>query len=191
VNRKLLVVVIVAAVLALVVGAAVGRNLISSDSTTAPRADVVRFKDEVSKVSIAYPGSWKLLPVPTGEPDVALRIGLDNTAVMQMRSSEVGFEGVTTKTLHIVRKFTDSLLADDPRVRLAKAPDAVDLGGVPGYRYRYTFGSGTDSGAHDHYFLFKDKRMIQLVFETASQDRLTALEPGFQRIAATFQTEDA
>ena len=189
-NRKLLVVVIVAAVLALVVGAAVGRNLISPE-TPAPRAEVIRFQDEVSKVSIAYPASWKLLPLPSGESDVALRIALKGSAVLQMRSTEVGVEGVTFEKLPVVRKFTDSLLAEDSRVRLLKEPDPVELGGVPGYRYRYTFRSGSNAGAHDHYFLFKGRRMIQLVFETATQARLAELAPTFQRIAGTFKSEDA
>ena len=189
-NRKLLVVVIVAAVLALVVGAAVGRNLISSE-TPAPRAEVIRFQDEVSKVSIAYPASWKLLPLPSGESDVALRIALKGSAVMQMRSTEVGVEGVTFEKLPVVRKFTDGLLAEDSRVRLLKEPDPVELGGVPGYRYRYTFRSSSNAGAHDHYFLFKGRRMIQLVFETATQARLAELAFTFQRIAGTFKSEDA
>ncbi len=188
-NRKLLVVVIVAAVLALIVGAAVGRNLITSDTPT-PRAEVVRFEDEVSKVSIAYPASWKLLPLPSGESDIALRIALGDSAVMQMRSSGVGIEGVTFAKLPIVRKFTDGLLAEDARVHLLKEPDPVELGGVPGYRYLYTFRSSSNAGAHDHYFLFKDKRMIQLVFETATKARLAELAPTFQRIAGTFKSEN-
>ncbi len=190
-NRKLLVVVIVAAVLALVVGAAVGRNLISS-ATPLPRAEVVRFQDEISKVSIAYPASWKLLPLPSQEPDVALRIALEGSAAMQMRSTQVGIEGVTKKTLPVVRKFTDGLLNEDPRVRLLDPPLPVELGGVPGYRYRYryTVDSSANAGAHLHYFLFKGTRMIQLVFETATKARLMELTPAFQKIAATFKSED-
>ena len=90
-----------------------------------------------------------------------------------------------------MRKFTDGLLAEDSRVRLLKEPDPVELGGVPGYRYRYTFRSSSNAGAHDHYFLFKGRRMIQLVFETATKARLAELAPTFQRIAGTFKSEDA
>ncbi len=189
-NRKLLVVVIVAAIVALIVGVKVGQNLISSD-TPAPRAEVIRFKDAVSKVSIAYPASWKLLGVPADESDVALRIKLDDAAGMQMRSTEVGFPPITPERLPTVRKFTDGLLSEDKRVRLLKEPDPVELGGVPGYRYRYTFGSGTTTGAHDHYFLFKDRRMIQIVFEVVPKERLPELTPVFQRIAGTFKSEAA
>jgi len=187
VNRKLLVVVIVAAVLALVVGAAVGRNLISPDGASAPRADVVRFKDEVSKFSIAYPASWRVLPATAGDGDLSLRVARDDAASMQVRSTVVGLENVTKQSLPVVKKFTDDLLSEDKRVQLLKQPDPVELGGVPGYRYRYTYGEGATGGAHDHYFLFKDRRMIQLVFQAVPATRLAELESTFQRIAGTFE----
>jgi hypothetical protein len=187
VNRKLLVVVAVAAVAALLAGAAVGRNLLSSSSTTtSPHADVVRFKDEVSKVSIDYPASWARLEQPD-DPEVALRVAANTSASLLMRVSAVGFAPVTRKQLPIVRKFTDELIATDPRATQLVAPVPVTLGGLTGWRYRYTFGSGDAGGAHDHYFLFKDGRMIQLVFQASPAERLPALAPTFDNIAATFE----
>lgn len=186
-NRKLLVVVAVAAVLALVAGAAVGRNLLSSATPDPPRADVVRFKDDAAKVSIAYPAAWTRLADRPDEPDLALLVAKDDTATMLMRISNVGLEEVTKKGLPVVRKFTDGLLAEDTRIKQLVDPVAVDLGGLPGWRYRYSFGPGDGIGAHDHYFLFKSGRMIQLVFEAVPLRMLPSLAPEFDRIAASFR----
>lgn len=189
VNQKLLAVAAVAAILAIVAGAAVGRNLLSS--TTTPRANVVRFKDEISKFSIAYPASWRRLQPASGQSDVSLLVEADRATSLIVRSAAVGLATVTPKTLPIVRKLTDGLVAEDSRAKLLGAPQAVELGGLPGYRYRYAYGSGETSGAHEHYFLFKDGRLIQLVFQAIPSGRLSALTPTFERIAATFRGRDA
>jgi len=185
VNRKLLVVVAVAAVLALVAGAAVGRNFLSSSTpdSRSSDADVVHFKDDVSRVSIDYPASWAALPA-ADDPEIALRAAKDESASFLMRVSAVGLAPVTRKTLPIARKLTDSLIGADPRAQQLVAPAPVVLGGLTGWRYRYTYSSG--AGAHDHYFLFKGGRMIQLVFQAAPPDQFRALEPTFDKIASTF-----
>ena len=67
---------------------------------------------------------------------------------------------------------------------------AVTAGGLPGWRYRYTFGSGATGGAHDHYFLFKGGRMIQLVFQAVPAERLPAVAAVFDSIAASFRGRD-
>jgi len=193
VNRKLLAIVAVAAVLALLAGAAVGRNLLSSSSTPppAPRADVVRFKDPVAKVSIAYPASWRRLPERPGDPDLALLVAEDDSTSLLMRVSTSGLDPVTTEGLPVVRKYTDGLVSVDPRAKQLVEPVAVQVGGLPGWRYRYTFGSGTEAGAHDHYFLFKGRQLVQLVFQAVPASKLPAAAPEFDRIAASFQGNDA
>ena len=188
-NRKLLLLVAVAAVVALLVGVKVGRSVLSSPSPTpsAARADIVRFKDDVAKVSLDYPAAWNALPAPENDPEVSLIVEDPPSASLLMRVSAVGLAPVTRKTLPIVRKLTDGLIGADPRARQLVAPVAVVLGDLPGWRYRYTYGSGETGGAHDHYFLFKGGRMIQLVFQAAPASRLPALAPAFDRIAATFK----
>ncbi len=192
VNRKLVVVVAVAAVLALLVGAAVGRNLLSSDTPPTDRADVVVFKDPVVKVSIAYPGTWDRRSQRAGDPDLALLLSAyDSSAGLLMRVSSSGLDApVTEKTLPVVRKLTDGLVSADQRVKQLADPQPVVVGGLPGWRYRYTFAAGGSSGAHDHYFLFKGERLIQLVFQALPAERLAALAPVFDRIAGTFRGHD-
>jgi hypothetical protein len=187
-NRKLLLVVAVAAILALLLGARVGRSLLSPDEhTPSARADVVRFKDDVAKFSLDYPAAWAALPQPDDDPEVALRIADGPSASLLIRVSAVGLAPVTREKLPVVRKLTDALIASDPRAKQLVAPAPVVLGDLPGWRYRYTYGSGETGGAHDHYFLFKGGRMIQLVFQAAPASRLPALATRFDRIAATFK----
>jgi hypothetical protein len=185
VNRKLLVVVAVAAVLALLAGAAVGRNLLSS-STPPAHSDIVHFRDDVSRTSIDYPSSWTRL-TDDSDPEVALRVADGDASSLLVRVTEVGLGQVTRKTLPIVRKLTDDLIGADPRAKQLVDPVPVVLGGLPGWRYRYTYASDATGGAHDHYFLFKGGRMIQLVFQAQPASHLPVVAPTFDRIAATFK----
>ena len=89
-----------------------------------------------------------------------------------------------------MRKYTDSLLSADQRAKQLTEPVAVGVGGLPGWRYRYTYGSGATGGAHDHYFLFKDRMLVQLVFQAVPAKRLPALAKTFDSIAASFRGRD-
>lgn len=189
-NRKLLGLVAVAAVLALVVGVAVGRNLISSEAAAPQKPDVIRVKDAASKTSIAYPATWKVLPAPEGDAQVVLSVKRDDSASFRVRATPTGFPKVTPAGLPVVRKFTDDLIGADDRVKLLQPPNSVELGGLLGWRYRYTYGSAKDGGAHDHYFMFKDSLLIQIVFQAVPKQRLDDLTPVFERIAATFRGND-
>ena len=192
-NRKLVVVVVAAlAVLALLVGARVGRNLLSPAETTAT-PDVIRFKDPAAKISIAYPATWKRRPDTPQDPELVLLAATrDASASLLVRVTASGLDvPVTQKELPIVRKYTDSLLSADQRAKQLTEPVAVGVGGLPGWRYRYTFGSGAGGGAHDHYFLFKDGQLVQLVFQAVPAARLPALAETFDSIAASFRGREA
>lgn len=186
-NRKLLAIVVVAAVAALISGAAIGRNMLSSDTPTPKGATVVHFRDEVAKVSINYPGSWHRVPDNPAQPDLSLVVTApgDATTLMLLRVTKSGLDKITYASLPVVREYTDGLLAADPRTKILRR-DPVRVGGLPGWRYRYTTGTGDAKGAHDHYFLFKNGKLIQIVFQAIPPERLTELEPTFQRIAGTF-----
>jgi hypothetical protein len=191
VNRKLLVVVVVAAIVALIAGVQLGRHLLSpSTKASAQKVSVVRFKDEISQISISYPSDWTRLPLPSNDAEVSLLADHGPGASLLIRVSQVGLAPVRYKTLSIVRKFTDGLVGADPRTHLLVAPNKVSLGGLPGWRYRYTYGTGSSAGAHDHYFLFKDGLVIQLVFQAQPANDLPGLEPLFQSIAGTFRGRD-
>lgn len=190
-NRKWLVGGILAALalagaLALVVGGIVGRSIVPSPPAPS-RPALVPFSDTLTDVSISYPESWKR----RAPEDQAVRFvasSPDDSAGVSVSVRKTDLEPVTKETLPAVRALTDDLLRADTRITTISEPVAVELGGLPGYRYRYTYRTqdGGD-GAHVHYFLFKPGRLVQVVLQAVPASRLPGLEPTFDRIASTFR----
>jgi hypothetical protein len=177
-----------AAILALAGGVVLGRKVIEGkDPQQPPRAgQLTRFHEPITRVSIAYPASWTRLRA--SDLEIRLLVAADPSTSLLMRVTKTGLATVTSRSLPVVKSYTDALLKQDTRARQLSAPAAIDLGGLPGWRYRYTYGADdTSAGAHVHYFLFKDGRLIQLVFQAVPPSRLNALEPTFDRIAGTFR----
>ncbi len=175
----------VAVALALVVGGVVGRSIVPSPAPSRPA--MVRFSDTLTDVSISYPATW----VRRAPKDQAMRLVVsarDASAGLSISVRKTELDAVSEKTLGVVRPLTDDLLRADDRITTIGEPVAVKVGGLPGYRYGYTYrtADGGD-GAHIHYFLFKAKRLIQIVMQVVPASRLSSLEPTFHRIAGTFQ----
>jgi hypothetical protein len=175
----------VAAVLAIVLGARLGHDLLSNDPSAKPRKPaaptVVRFHETVSDMSLSFPASWTKANSP--DPEVPLLVvAPGRRAVLQIRRSPTDLdENITRATLPIAKRLTDPLFAAIKHTKLIEPAKAVDLGGLPGWRYRYTV-NGTQR-ARDHYFLFKGKFLLSMVFEVAPASRLATLTPQFDRIA--------
>lgn len=176
----------VAAVLALVVGVAVGRSIIPSPDPQTPKPS--HFTDEAEGIELTYPAAWRRLA--SSDPDVRLLAaeGVERSLLVRVTPSRLD-EPVTEKTLALVRPFTDDLVGADRRVTMLARPEAIALGGLVGYRYRYRYANARGGdGAHVHYFLFKGRKLIQLVFQAVPASALAAAEPTFERIAATFRS---
>ncbi|HVF77033.1 MAG TPA: hypothetical protein VNA28_01950 [Solirubrobacteraceae bacterium] len=186
----------VAAVLALVVGGVVGRSIVPEPADPEPEPVVVkpedaprlvRFTDTLTDVSIAYPSTWQRRLAG----DQAVRLvasSPDASAAVSISVRKSDLETVTVETLPIVRTLTDDLLREDPRIGELPEPAAVTVDGLPGYRYTYTYRSdGGGRGAHIHYFLFKDARLIQMVFQAVPASELEELQPTFDEVARSFR----
>lgn len=180
-----------AAVLALIGGGLVGRSIVPSPTTTpsaAPAADTVRFSDTLTDIAIAYPATW----VRRMSDDQAVRIlasSPDASAGLSVSVRKSGLDEVTRGTLPVVRPLTDDLVRGDDRITAVGQPVAVTVGGLPGYRYRYTYRTADKTeGAHDHYFLFKTGRLVQIVLQAVPASSLDTLQPTFDRIADSFQS---
>jgi hypothetical protein len=180
----------IVAVLALVGGGVVGRSIVPDPQPQSPATSsdktTVRFKDTLTDVSIAYPSTW----VRRAPKDQGVRIiasAPDESAAVSVSVRKIDLEPVTVDTLPIVRPLTDGFLREDTRIKKIGEPEAVTVDGLPGYRYTYDFRKAdrTD-GAHVHYYLFKDKRLIQIVLQAVPASSLPALQPTFEAIARTF-----
>lgn len=146
----------------------------------------MRFRERRGTFSIAYPPSWARRRL--ADPQVALLVTHGSSASLLVRVTRVGLK-VTAGTLPIVRGLTDKLVRADRHVRLLGPPRPIVLGGLPGYRYIYTFkASGMrQRGAHAHYFLFKGGKMIALVFQVVPARRLSELAPSLDQVLHTFR----
>ncbi len=175
------------AVLALVVGGVVGRSIVPTPEEPS-RPATERFADTLTDVAVSYPTTW-VRRVPRDQAVRILASSPDGSAAVSVSVRKSGVEEpITQQSLPVVRPLTDDLLKADNRITALTDPVAVTVGGLPGYRYRYTYRT-TDKteGAHDHYYLFKDDRLIQLVLQAVPATQLPALQPTFDRIAGSFE----
>jgi hypothetical protein len=88
------------------------------------------------------------------------------------------------------RKATDAIVASSDGVSLKAEPTETEQGGLPGLYYLYTFRDPVSgwTGVHSHFFLFKDKTMISLVFQSLPQGDFSRLAPLFDRVAGSLRT---
>jgi hypothetical protein len=193
VNRKGMVAAAgVAAVLALVIGAAVGRSIIPSGggddrtktlTTPAP----TQFTSGQVGITMTYPATWTRLQ--SRDPQVLLVAALSPSTSLSLRASKSQLKDVTARTLPVVKELTDDLVGADKRASLLTAAEPIEVGGLPGYRYRYTYPTKDGgTGAHVHYFLFKHDLLLQLVFQALPARALTQVEPAFDRIAGSLKS---
>ncbi len=185
-----------AAVLSLVVGGVIGRSIVPSTAETQPPAAEtpesprsVRFKDTLTDVSIAYPGTW-VRRMPADQAVRVVASSRDGAAAVSVSVRKSDLDAVTPSTLAIVRPLTDDLLRADDRIGTLPEPEAVISDGLPGYRYTYTYRDDDGGqGAHIHYFLFKADRLIQIVLQAVPATRLAELQPTFDEIAGSFRKD--
>jgi hypothetical protein len=176
-----------AAILALVIGVAVGRSIIPSAPHRTPAPEPAEFSDAETGIALTYPGDWRRLE--PSDSQVRLLAASGSSMSLSLRVSKSEIANVKQETLPVVRQFTDPLLAADERAKQLSTPEAISLGGLLGYRYRYTYrGEDGSTGAHVHYFLFKRDKMIQLVFQAVPATSLPKVEPTFERIASTLHS---
>lgn len=163
----------------------------SSTSTTGPGADLVEVRNERAGFAISYPKAWFRLE--SADPQVSLVAaeqggqatsgGSILTRVVDL-PAEVGAD-----RLDEARKSTDAVVAKNPSAELKAQPTRLDLAGVPGFFYFYSFlDTGTGQrGVHSHYFLFKGARMITVVFQALPENDFIRLAPTFDQVAASFR----
>lgn len=177
-----------AAIVTIVLAARLGREMLSDDSPAKSAAPaVVRFHETGADFWLSYPVTWTRVQSP--DPEVPLLVvAPDRSLALQVRRSATGLEQITRDTLAIPKPLTDRLVRAIKRAKLVKPAQPVELGGLIGWRYRYTLGA--DERARDHYFLFKPARrglLVALVFEARSAARLNAAAPQIERITRSLR----
>ncbi len=157
----------------------------SNTSAKALPAGFSQFRSDQAGFELAYPSTWtKLTPK---DPQILLLIAQGTQDSVLVRASELQ-EAVGPQQMAAARQVTDKLVMSNKTVQMITEPKQIELGGLPGFFYFYSFKDTTSGqeGAHSHFFLFNGKTMISMVFQTLPRERFASTAPTFDKIAASF-----
>jgi hypothetical protein len=157
----------------------------SDTGTKALPAGFSQFRNDQAGIELAYPSTWtKLTPK---DPQILLLLANGTQDSVLVRSSELQ-EAVGPQQLPAARQVTDKLVLSNKTVQMITEPKQIELGGLPGFFYFYSFkdANSGQEGAHSHFFLFNGKTMISMVFQTLPRERFASTAPTFDKIAASF-----
>jgi len=160
--------------------------------SVAPVEDVVEFRDDQAGFALSYPKAWVRATAPN--PQIVLVAAEQDPAKNQggsILARVTPLDAPVTKAqLGEARKATDAIVSSSEGVALKAEPTETEQGGLPGLYYLYTFRDPVSgaTGVHSHYFLFKDKAMISLVFQALPEGDFGRLAPMFDRVANSLRT---
>jgi hypothetical protein len=162
-----------------------GTDKAADAASKALPAGFSQFRSDQAGIELAYPSTWtKLTPK---DPQILLLIAQGTQDSVLVRASELQ-EAVGPQQMAAARQVTDKLVMSNKTVQMITEPKQIELGGLPGFFYFYSFkdtGTGQE-GAHSHFFLFNGKTMISMVFQTLPRERFASTAPTFDKIAASF-----
>ena len=184
-----------AAVVILVGGAAMmlGRELMSPAAPDPPArgaddvrgaGELVAFEDAATGISISHPSGWRR--IDSSDPAVVL-LAEGDSASMLVRAVDLGVE-IGPENIARGKDVSDTLVRAGEH-ELLRPPKPVTLGGLPGFLYLYAFPESDTGrrGAHAHYFLFRGRTLITIVFQTVPAERFARHAPLFDRIGETLR----
>jgi hypothetical protein len=148
-------------------------------------ADFVEYRDQKNGFAISYPRNWEILEAPA-DPQISLIAALNQRGSFLVRVVPLGLQ-VGPKELPAMTSVTNQIVTSGQGIKVIAGPQNVQVGGLPGYFYLYTFTDGGQKGAHSHYFLFKGDKMITLVFQAMPEDQFQKQAPVFDQIANSFR----
>jgi hypothetical protein len=157
----------------------------SNTAAKALPAGFSQFRSDQAGFELAYPSTWtKLSPK---DPQVLLLLAQGTQDSLLIRASELQ-EPVGLQQLAAARQVTDKLVTSNKTVQMITEPKQIELGGLPGFFYFYSFkdNASGQEGAHSHFFLFNGKTMISMVFQTLPRERFASTAPTFDKIAGSF-----
>ncbi|MDQ3154690.1 MAG: photosystem II reaction center PsbP family protein [Actinomycetota bacterium] len=190
----LAVVVVVPVAAGLAVFASVaGQRLLTPDETPATAVrdpdtppGLTEFRSPEAGFAVSYPAGWQRLQV--ADPQVALVAARDQQVSLLVRVAELDV-AVGLQELPAARQLTDQIVMANESVELLAEPQPIELAGLPGYFYFYSFqdpGTG-QRGVHSHFFVFNGQTLFTLVFQALPTEQFPAAAPTFDQITASFR----
>lgn len=147
---------------------------------------LTEFRNDQVGFALSYPASW--LQLKTNDPQVLLLASDGPENSFLVRAVELP-QSVGQQELPAAKQLTDRIVAANESAQLLVEPQALEVGGLPGYWYFYSFKDEAtgQQGAHSHFFLFKDKTMLTLVFQTVPAGNFSASAPVFDQITGSLR----
>lgn len=145
----------------------------------------LEFQDPAVGFAVSYPADWTR--VESADPQITLLVAKDSQISFQVRVLDLRMP-VGPPELPAAKQVTDQIVMADKSVKIL-AQQRIDLAGLPGYYYLYTFTDPAtgQTGAHSHFFLFKGKAMIAIVFQAIPTDRFRDASKTFDRITGSLR----
>ena len=165
---------------------ATGSSAGAPASTVLPPS-LVEFRSPPAGFSLAYPTDWTHLQ--STDPQVPL-IATRGPHSFLVRVLDLPNQ-IGPQELAAARALTDGIVLSDKSVKLLAQPQQMSLAGLPGYFYFYTFTDPATglTGVHSHFFLFKGKTMIALVFQAIPAEQFKDGATTFDQITGSFRVE--
>lgn len=155
-------------------------------------AGFTEFRNDEAGIALSYPSSW--VELRPKKPEENLLIASDGGGnVISLRVVDlpkaVSKQEVESGT---IQKETDQVVGANPQATLLNEPRQLELGGLPGYWYLYSFPDKVSGqpGVHSHYFIFDGKKMFSLVLQTVPAEKFQESAPVFDQITNSFRTLD-
>lgn len=156
---------------------------------TAKAVPTVAFRDVEAGFTIEYPSTWT--KVAEAQGDRRLLLNIDGQNSLLVRSFPLFEKAVTPDNLSDVKAVTDAIVVT-PDVTVLKQ-QMISLRDMPAIYYLYRFrdaGTGLD-GVHAHYFVFRGRRAVSMVFQAVPAEDFSRLAPDFDRVAESLKIAPA
>ncbi|MGH3943159.1 MAG: hypothetical protein ACRDTG_31955 [Pseudonocardiaceae bacterium] len=151
-------------------------------------AALTEFRNEQVGFALSYPSSW--VQRQANDPQILLSASdASEKSAFLVRAVELP-QTVGQQELEAAKELTDRIVGANPSAKLLFEPRALELAGLPGYWYFYSFKDDTSGqqGAHSHYFLFKGKTMLSFVFQTIPLEEFSKSAADFDQITSSLRT---
>lgn len=152
----------------------------------APAGPVTEFSNEQAGISLSYPANW--VQLKTRDPQILLLASDGPENSFLLRSVDLP-KPVGQQQLGAAKQLTDQIVAGNKTAKMLTEPKQIELAGLPGFWYLYSFKDDTSGqiGAHSHFFLFKGNKMITFVFQTIPVEKFQQSAPVFDQITSSLR----
>lgn len=149
--------------------------------------EFVEFRHDPLGIAISYPANWTRLQRPN-DPQVLLVAAGSPQESFLLRAIALGAP-IPPEKMPELRQLTDTMVTSGSGVKLLTEPRQIELAGLPGYYYLYSFPDPQtgQTGAHAHYFLVKGDHLIVLVFQALPLEEFPRRAPLFDQIAGSLR----